>query len=56
MIGSQSILGSWSDEYLPTYTTRSAEVDVAFMPMAEDEYAFDMPEQELADLVEAFLG
>ena len=52
VIGSQSILGSWSDEYLPDYTTRSAEMDVAFMPTAGDEYAFDLPRQELADLTE----
>lgn len=56
IIGSQSILGSWDDEYLPAYTTRSAEVDVAFMPTAEDEYAFDMPGQDLADLIEGYLG
>lgn len=56
VIGSQSILGSWSDEYLPDYTTRSAEMDVAFIPTAGDEYAFDMPRQELADLIEGYLG
>lgn len=56
VIGSQSILGSWSDEYLPDYTTRSAEMDVAFMPTAGDEYAFDLPRQELADLIEGYLG
>lgn len=56
IIGPQSILGSWDDEYLPAYTTRSVEVDVAFMPTAEDEYAFDMPGQDLADLIEGYLG
>ncbi len=56
IIGSQSILRSWDDGYLPAYTTRSVEVDVAFMPTAEDEYAFDMPGQDLADLIEGYLG
>lgn len=32
--GSRSILGSWSDEYLPDHTIRSPGMDVAFMPEA----------------------
>ena len=56
VIGSQSILGSWSEEYLPADTTSSVEMDVAFMPVPVDEYAFDVPAQEFADWVEANIG
>lgn len=56
VIGSQSILGSWSEEYLPEATTSSVEMDVAFMPVPVDEYTFDVPAQEFADWVEAGIG
>lgn len=56
VIGSQSILGTWSEEYLPDATTSSVEMDVAFMPVPVDEYAFDVPAQEFADWVESNIG
>lgn len=56
VIGSQSILGTWSEEYLPDATTSSVEMDVAFMPVSVDECAFDVPAQEFADWVESNIG
>lgn len=56
VLGSQSILGSWSEEYLPDQTTESVEMDVAFMPTVQDEFHFEEPAQEFADWIEASLG
>ncbi|WP_156958282.1 hypothetical protein [Bifidobacterium crudilactis] len=36
VLGSQSILGSMHEEYLPEETTYSAEIDLAVMPTRED--------------------
>ena len=47
VIGSQSILGTYSEDQLPDAAVASIEVDIAF---------FDDPSYEKADLVDAVLG
>lgn len=47
VIGSQSILGSFSEDALPARATASAEIDIGF---------FDDPGGEKADLVEGSIG
>lgn len=47
VIGSQSILGTFSEDQLPDAAVASIEVDIAF---------FDDPSYEKADLVDAVLG
>lgn len=46
IIGSQSVLGTISEDYLPLEATASMEVDVAF---------FDDPDDQKADQVDAFI-
>ena len=47
VIGSQAILGSYSDEVLPREATRSIEADVAFM---------DDPDESKSDAVDGAIG
>ncbi|MBI4260435.1 MAG: hypothetical protein HY658_07700 [Actinobacteria bacterium] len=47
VIGSQSILGSFTEEELPTDATRSIEADVAFL---------DDPDEKKSDLVDGGIG
>jgi hypothetical protein len=47
VIGSQSILGTYSEDQLPDVTVASIEVDIAF---------FDDPSYEKGDLGDAVLG
>ena len=47
VIGSQAILGSYSDEVLPEEVTRSIEADVAF---------FDDPNESRSDAVDGAIG
>ncbi|KAA8821257.1 hypothetical protein [Bifidobacterium vespertilionis] len=56
VLGSQSILGSWHEDYLPESVTTSIEMDLAVLPSELDECCFDDPAQELADYVEGSIG
>lgn len=56
VLGSQSILGSMHEEYLPEETTYSTEIDLAVMPTREDVLSFDNPAEEFADLIDASIG
>jgi hypothetical protein len=50
IVGSQAILGTYAEDELPTYATRSAEIDV--IPIADDAGEID----RLADEIEGVAG
>jgi hypothetical protein len=56
VLGSQSILGSWHEDYLPPEVTYSTEIDLAVLPGEQDELCFDAPAQELADYIDGKVG
>lgn len=56
VLGSQSILGSWHEDYLPKETTYSTEMDLAVLPDEYDEMCFDDPAQEFADYIDGNIG
>ncbi|MCI1674018.1 MAG: hypothetical protein LKI34_07385 [Bifidobacterium tibiigranuli] len=56
VLGSQSILGSWHEDYLPEEATYSIEMDVALLPTEDDVMFFDDPAQELVDIIDASIG
>lgn len=56
VLGSQSILGSWHEDYLPPETTYSTEMDIAFLPTETDQIFFEEPAQEFADYIDGNIG
>lgn len=56
VLGSQSVLGSYVEDYLPEYASYSRELDFTVIPSESDQYGFDDPVLDLGAAVEGPIG